>query len=272
MSELFQYDFFINALFASILASIAGGLIGSFIVVRRIVFISGGIAHTAYGGVGLGYLLGFNPLLGALGFSLGAAAGISYLRTRHNQYEDTLIGIMWSFGMSLGIVFISLSPGYSADLMSYLFGNILTVPASEIYLMLAINIIITGIVVIFFNQLQAVTFDEEYSRAAGIKVNNYYLLLFILIALTIVVLIKLVGIILSIALLTIPAAVAKLFAVSLRNLIVISVLFGIIFTVSGLFISYYLNLPTGSTIIILSVLGYLLSYIYKMLNTRRKIL
>jgi zinc transport system permease protein len=272
MGELFQYDFFINALYASILASIAGGVIGSFIVVRRIVFISGGIAHTAYGGIGLGYLLGFNPLLGALGFSVAAAAGISYMRTKHNQNEDTLIGIMWSFGMSLGIIFISLSPGYAADLMSYLFGNILTVPLSEIYMMLGINVIIITIVIIFFKQLQAVTFDEEYSRAAGIKVDCYYLLLFVLIALTIVVLIKLVGIILSIALLTIPSAVSKLFVSSLRNLILGSVVTGIILSVSGLFISYYLNLPTGSTIIILSVFGYTLVYIYKILITRRNLL
>lgn len=270
MTELFQYEFFVNALIASIMASIAAGIIGSFIVVKRIVFISGGIAHTAYGGIGLGYLMGFNPLLGALGFSVSAAAGISYLRTKHNQYEDTLIGIMWAAGMSLGIVFISLSPGYSSDLMSYLFGNILTVPLIEIWLITIIDVVIIAVVLFYFSQLQAITFDEEYSRAVGIKVDSYYLLLLIMIALTVVVLIKLVGIILSIALLTIPAAVAKFFAGSLKTMIVLSVITGIIFSVGGLFISYYLNLPTGSTIILISVLGYSLAYIYKVLIKYRK--
>ena len=263
MTELFQYDFFVNALYASILASIVAGVIGTFIVVKRIVFISGGIAHTAYGGVGLGYLLGFNPLLGALGFSVGAAAGISYLRTRHNQYEDTLIGIMWACGMSLGIVFISMTPGYASDLMSYLFGNILTVPGDELIFILLVDLIVIGIVFKYFDKLQAITFDEEYSRAVGVKVDRYYLMLLILVALTVVVLIKLVGIILSIALLTIPAGVAKFFANSLKTMLFLSVAMGIFFSVSGLFISYYLNLPTGSTIILIAVFGYSLAYVYK---------
>lgn len=270
MTELFQYDFFINALTAGILASVAGGIIGSYIVVKRIVFISGGIAHTAYGGIGLGYLLGFNPLLGALGFSISAAVGISYLRTKQNQYEDTLIGIMWAAGMSLGVIFISLAPGYSSDLMSYLFGNILTVPTIEIRFIALIDIVIIIVVIAFFKQFQAITFDEEYSRAVGLNVDFYYLLLLVLVALTVVALIKIVGIILSIALLTIPAAVAKFFAGSLKSMLLLSVLTGIIFSVGGLFISYYLNLPSGSTIILLSVIGYSLAYFYKALIKDRK--
>ena len=269
MIELFQYDFFVNAVIASILASIACGIIGSYIVVKRIVFISGGIAHTAYGGIGLGYLLGINPLIGALGFSIGAAGIISFLRLKHNQHEDTLIGILWALGMSLGVLFVSFSPGYSTDLMSYLFGNILTVPLNELVLTGAIDLIIILVVWMFFDELRAITFDEEYSRAMGLKVERFYLMLLILIAFTIVVLIKLVGIILAIALLTIPAALAKLFVKSLGHMIFVSIEVSILFTMIGLFTSYYLNLPTGSTIIIVAIIGYTLVYVFNSFITRR---
>ncbi|MBN1301622.1 MAG: metal ABC transporter permease [Melioribacteraceae bacterium] len=269
MIDLFQYDFFVNAFIASILASIACGIIGSYVVVKRIVFISGGISHSAYGGIGLGYFLGINPLFGALIFSLSAAGIISFLRTRHNTNEDTIIGMLWAFGMSLGVLFISFTPGYAGDLMSYLFGNILTVPLQEIYIILAIDVIIILIVALFFNQFLAITFDEEYARTLGLKVDLLYFILFMLIALTVIVLIKLVGIILLIALLTIPAAIAKHYAVSLKQLMFYSVAASIIFTISGLFISYYLNLPTGSSIILLSILGYILSYLYITFKNKR---
>ena len=148
MFEFLEYQFMQNALTASLLSSIACGIIGSYIIVKRIVFITGGIAHTAYGGIGLGYLLGFNPLLGAVGFSLGAAGFISIMRKRNNENEDILIGVMWAFGMALGILFISFVPGYVPDLMSYLFGNILTISGTEIWLMFALDILILAIVAI----------------------------------------------------------------------------------------------------------------------------
>jgi zinc transport system permease protein len=267
MIDLFQYEFFINAFIASILASVACGIIGTYVVVKRIVFISGGISHTAYGGIGLGYLLGINPLIGALTFSLGAAGLISILRKHHFQHEDTLIGIMWSFGMALGILFIGATPGYVPDLMSYLFGNILTVSFDELILLLGLNIVILILNLAYFQVFQAVTFDEEYSKSIGVKVERFYLLLLVMIAITVVMLIKLVGIILIVALLTIPPVIARKYSRSLLQMMLLSIVFGIVFTLFGLFSSYYLNLPTGSTIIIVSILGYAGSFMIKTKRT-----
>lgn len=259
MLELFNYDFMTNALIASLLASVAFGIVGSFIVVKRISFISGGISHTAYGGIGLGYLLGFNPIYGAIGFSVVAASIIAYLRKEKNQFEDTLIGIMWSLGMALGVLFVNLAPGYAPSLMSYLFGNILIIPVNEIYLMAALDFIIVVLIGVFFNQFQAITFDEEFSRAIGLKVDLFFYLLFIIIALTTVILIKLVGIILVIALLTIPGAISLHYVKSLKGMMILSTIIGFFFNVTGLIISYYLNLSSGATIIIIAVISYLIS-------------
>ncbi len=259
MFEIFQYDFMVNALIASLLASVAFGIVGSYVVVRKIVFISGGIAHTAYGGIGLGYLLGINPIYGALAFSLGAAGFISTMRKANSQFEDTLIGIMWAFGMALGIMFINFTPGYAPDLMSYLFGNILTIPQSELLVMSLLDLFIVGIVFLFFKEFQSITFDEEYSRTLGLPVDNLYLLLLMLIAVTTVLLIKLVGIILVIALLSIPSAISINYVKSLKSMMLLSIALGVIFTTVGLLLSYYLNLASGATIIIIAVAAYLIS-------------
>jgi len=263
MFEFLQYDFMINALLASLLASIACGIIGTYIIVKRLVFLSGGIAHSTYGGIGLGYLLSFNPILGAVGSSILSEVFITRMRKNKSENEDTLIGIVWTFGMALGVLFIGLSPGYAPDLMSYLFGNILTVSKTELFLMTIADLIIIISVMLFYRQFQSITFDEEYSRTTGLNVDLYYLILFILIAVSIVLLIKLVGIILVLALLTIPAAISKFFAGSLRKMMIASVVFGLIFTIVGLLLSYYLNLPSGSAIIVLSVIGYVIAYTLK---------
>jgi zinc transport system permease protein len=259
MSDIFNYDFMINAIYASILASIVCGIVGTYVVVKRIVFISGGISHTAYGGIGLGYFLGFNPLFGAIGFSLLTAGFLSVMRKKKSQHEDTIIGIMWAFGMALGILFVNLTPGYSSNLMSYLFGNILTVPRSEIIMMFVLDLVIVSLVSIFFKEFQAITFDEEYARTLGLPVDRLYLLLLIIIALTTVLLIKLVGIILVVALLSIPSAISIKFVKSLRQMMIMSIILGLVFTLSGLFLSYYLNLSSGAVIIMTSSAGYLLS-------------
>ena len=258
----------VNAMLASILASIACGIIGTYIVIKRLVFLSGGIAHSAYGGIGLGYLLSFNPILGAVGSSILGAVFVSKMRKNRSENEDTLIGIIWAFGMAIGVLFIGLSPGYVPDLMSYLFGNILTVSKTEILLMAFADFIIIFLVILFFKEFRSITFDEEYSKTAGLNVDFYYLILFILIAVTIVLLIKLVGIILVVALLTIPAAISKFFAKSLSQMMFYSILFGLIFTLVGLLFSYYLNLPSGSAIIVLSVFGYFIAYGFKKLSQK----
>jgi len=271
MMEIFSYDFMINAIIAGALASIAFGIIGSYIVVKRISYISGGISHTAYGGIGLGYLLGFSPLLGAVGFSILAAIIIAYLRTKKNNNEDTLIGVLWSLGMALGILFIGLTNGYAPNLNGYLFGNILVVPTNELYLMIVLDIIIIATVYFLYDKFLAITFDEEFARVIGINVDLYYLILLILIALTTVVLIKLVGIILVIALLTIPGAISLQFVKSLKNMMIFSIIIGFAFNFIGLILSYYLNISSGATIIIIAVISYIVSLILKTYYFKRSI-
>jgi len=252
MLEALQYGFMQNAVMAGILAAIACGIIGVYVVIRKIVFISGGIAHASFGGVGLGYLLGINPVLGALAFSLAAGVTMGAVTRKTRVPEDTAIGIIWAVGMSLGLVFIALTPGYVPDLMSYLFGNILTVPTGDLILMLALDVIIIGIVVALYKEYLILSFDEEYGRAIGIRADLLYLLLLVMIALTVVILIRVVGMILVIALLTFPAAIARQFTYNMKKMMILSVILGFIFTMGGLWLSYELNLPSGATIVLLS--------------------
>ena len=261
--DLLQYEFIQNALLASVLVSIACGIIGSFVVVKRIVFISGGIAHAAYGGVGLGYFLGFNPSLGAIGFSLAAAAGISIIQQRAKQRTDTLIGVLWAIGMAVGIVLIDLTPGYAADLMSYLFGSILTVPAFDIYLMVVLNVLIIAVVSCLYKELVAISVDDEFATIVGVPVERLNLILFCLIAVTVVMLMRVVGLILIIALLTLPPAIAALFTDNLRRMMMLAILLSIVFSIIGLWCSDVFNLTSGAAITLVSGLSYLLALLFK---------
>ncbi|MEJ2740297.1 MAG: metal ABC transporter permease, partial [Dehalococcoidia bacterium] len=177
MLDLLQYEFMRNALFAGLLASVACGIVGVYVVTKKIVFISGGIAHASFGGIGLGYLIGFSPVQGAMFFSLLSALSIGFISRRTKLPEDTAIGILWAMGMALGIVFIGLSPGYAPDLFSYLFGNILTVPTSDLILMLALDAVIVIMVIALFKEFLALSFDEEFGRVVGMPVGVLYLLL-----------------------------------------------------------------------------------------------
>src|SRR4030042_3929610 len=252
MLEALQYEFMRNALLAGLLAAVACGIVGVYVVVKKIVFISGGIAHTSFGGIGLGYFLGINPIIGALFFSLASGLAIGGVTRRTRLPEDTAIGILWAVGMALGVVFIALTPGYAPDLMSYLFGNILTVPFTDILLMLALDAVIIGIVVALYKEYLILSFDEEYGTAVGMPVEKLYLLLLAMIALTVVVLIRVVGMILVIALLTFPAAMARAFALNMKKMMILAIFFGAIFTFGGLWLSFVLDLASGATIILLS--------------------
>jgi len=261
--EILQFDFMRNALLVGLLVSIACGMIGTYVVVKRIVFISGGISHTAYGGIGLGYYLGFNPMLGATLFTITAALGMGLVQQRSSQRQDTVIGVMWAVGMALGIMFIKLSPGYTADLMSYLFGSILTVPQRDILFILLLDLLIIGTVFRYFEEFKAIAFDEEFARVSGLKVEFFNILLLILVALTVVVMIRAVGIILVIALLTIPPAIAGEYSQGLKGMMGLSVVLGIIFTTAGLYLSYLFDLPSGATIILVAATGYILALLMK---------
>ncbi|OIP27094.1 MAG: hypothetical protein AUK00_02840 [Dehalococcoidia bacterium CG2_30_46_9] len=249
-----------NPIIAGILASIACGIVGAYVVVKRIVFISGGISHASFGGIGLGYFLGIDPILGALVFSLVSAVTMGMVSRRTRLSEDTAIGILWAIGMAIGILFVYLTPGYAPDLMSYLFGDILFVSSQEMILMLILDIIIGLVVFLLYKELLAISFDEEFSTVAGLPTERLYLILLCLVALTVVVLIRVVGIILVIALLTIPAAMARQFTHSFKKMMLLSVLWGIVFTQCGLWLSYLLDWPSGATIILVAGILFLASF------------
>lgn len=261
--QLFQYQFFINASLAALLASISCGIIGTYIVSRRIVFISGGITHASFGGIGIGYYFGFNPIVGAMIFSVLSALGIEYMSKKNNVREDSVIAILWSFGMAVGIIFIFLTPGYSANLMGFLFGNILTVTNLNLYLLLALAIVIGIIFVLMYKTILFVAFDEQYARAAKMPVEVVNYLMITLIALTIVLNIRVVGIILVISLLTIPQTIANIFTRKFGKIIFLSVVIGLVGSILGLLLSYYFDIPSGAAIIFFLVLLFVLSKIFK---------
>jgi zinc transport system permease protein len=268
MLEIFQYEFIRNAIIAGVLASFACGIMGVYVVTKKIVFISGGIAHASFGGIGLGYLIGINPVLGATLFTLASALGIGVVSRRTKLPEDTAIGLIWTIGMALGILFIGLSPGYAPDLFSYLFGNILTVPFFDLILMLILDIILIVLVFLFYKEFLAISFDEDFSTVVGIPVEALYLLMLCMVALTVIVLIRVVGIILVIALLTMPASLARQFSHNIRNMMIWSVISGIIFVMGGLWLSFILDLPSGATIILFG--GVVLVIIYTLKKLRLK--
>jgi ABC-type Mn2+/Zn2+ transport systems, permease components len=259
VTGIFQYTFMQNAFLAAVLVSVACGLVGTYVVVKRIVFISGGISHAAFGGIGLGYFLGLNPILSAIPFSIASALLMGLTSKKVKVSEDTAIGILWSLGMAIGIIFINLTPGYVPDLMSYLFGSILTVPTSDLLIMFILDIIIIVVVYLFRREFQGISFDEEFSQVMGMPTTAIYLLLLSLVALSVVVMIKVVGVILVIALLTIPAAIAKQYTYHLGRMMILSVILGMILTTGGLYISYLFNLASGATIVLVLGFGFLIS-------------
>jgi zinc transport system permease protein len=264
--HLFQYQFFINAALAAVLASISCGIIGTYIVSKRIVFISGGITHASFGGIGIGYYLGFNPIVGAMIFSVLSALGIEYMSKKSNVREDSVIAILWSFGMAVGIIFIFLTPGYSANLMSFLFGNILTVTHLNLILLLALTLFIIIIFLLMFKTILFVAFDEQYARAAKLPVEMVNYLMIILVALTIVLNIRVVGIILVISLLTIPQTIANIFTRKFEKIILFAIIIGLFGSFTGLFLSYYFDVPSGAAIIFLLVILFVLAKIFRSLQ------
>ena len=268
--DVFQFEFMRNALAAGLLVSVACGIIGSYVVVNRIVFISGGIAHSAYGGIGIGYYFGFNPVIGAILFSLASAFSMGFVQRKTRLRTDTIIGVMWAVGMAIGIVFIDKTAGYKVDLMSYLFGSILTVPAGTLWLMLLLDAIILALVAAFYKELLAMSFDETFARIRNVPVDALYYMLLGMIAVTVVMLMRVVGLILVIALLTIPAAISNQWVKNLKSMMVLASFLGMLFTTLGLFLSYWLNLTSGATIILVSGTVYILSALLHHLITSRQ--
>jgi zinc transport system permease protein len=266
---MFHYEFMRQALYAAILVGIACGIVGTFVVTKKIVFISGGITHAAFGGIGLGYLIGINPILMALPFSVLSAVSIGILRRRTRVSEDSAIGILWTFGMALGVLFISLAPGYAPDLFGYLFGSILSVPLTDLLIMGILDTIICVTALCMFKELQALSFDEEFASLVGVPTRTLYFVLLCLIALSTIVLIRVVGIILIIALLTFPATIVKQYVSTLKGIMVYSTILAILLSVGGLVLSYILDLPSGATIVLLCGVCFLVSVAIKKLKDLR---
>jgi len=266
LTAVATHAFMRNAVLTGILASVACGIIGTHVVVRRISYIAGGIAHSVLGGIGAAIYLqrvhgltGFGPLHGAVLAALLAAAIIGAVSMRARERVDTVIGAVWAVGMAAGIIFLSRTPGYGEDLMSYLFGNILMVRTRDLWLIAGLDVIVVATSLLFYDQFLAVAFDEEFSRVRGARVELYYMLLLLLTALTIVLLVSVVGIVMVIALLTIPAAIAGQFAGRLSLMMVLAVVVSIALTTGGLALSYGPSLPAGATIILLAGVAYLIA-------------
>jgi len=260
--SIFEFGFMQNAFIAALLCAVICGVIGAYVVSARLVFLSGGVSHATFGGVGLGYLLGFNPIIGAFIFALGGAGILSFARER-GVSEDTAAGAIWPAGMALGALFIGLSAGYAPDLFSYLFGNILTVTSADLWLMGSVAILTLAVVLIFSRQLFLYCYDSEYAQTRGINTRTISLILFTLIAIASVALIKVVGIILVIAMLAMPAGIARLFTNTLKKTILWAVIIAATIGVAGLVISFYLDLASGAAIVVLLAIIFAVAILLK---------
>lgn len=259
MIEALQFEFMRNALAAGLLASVICGIMGSLVVVNRIVFLSGGIAHAAYGGIGLSFYLGWPYLPGTMAFSLAAGLAMAGVSLKAKHRADTIIGVIWAVGMAVGIILIDLTPGYNVELMSYLFGSILTVPGSDLLIMLILAAVIAVLAGWFYKDLLALSYDEEFAQIRGVPVRALYFAMIGMLAVTIVMVIRIVGLILVIALLTIPPFIVEKHARSLLQMMVGASALGAGFTLAGLWLSYTFDLTSGATIILVSGLAFLIS-------------
>jgi zinc transport system permease protein len=269
--ELLSYSFIRNAILAALLMSVACGITGTYIVSRRMVFISGGITHASFGGVGIGFFFGFPPLAGAAIFAVLAALATENLTRRKILRNDSIIAILWSLGMALGIIFIYLTPGYAPNLMSFLFGSIITVSTSDLWLMFILAVLVSLVFILLYKPILYVAFDEQFARIRGIPVMLLNYILIVLVALTIVLSIRTAGIILVLSVLTIPQNVSNLFTNRFDHIMIGSIVIGFLAALIGLFISYYLDIPSGATIIFTLVVIYLAARFIKVVTFGKKI-
>jgi len=261
MLEALQFEFMRNALWAGLIVSLTCGVIGTFVVVNRIVFLSGGIAHAAYGGIGIAFFFGLPYMLGTLGFSLLIAMVMAAITLKVKNRSDTIIGVLWAIGMALGVILLDLTPGYNVDLMSYLFGSILAVPRSDLLLMFVMSSLILLTVWYFYNDFLVMSYDIEFAQIRGIPVRFLYFLLIGMVAISVVITIRVVGLILVIALLTIPPCIAEKYSKSLFKMMLLSIGLSFLFTIVGLWLSYYFNLTAGATIIMTAGTAFFISTI-----------
>lgn len=255
IENILSYDFLTNALVACILSGVTCGIVGSYVVARRMVFLSGGITHASFGGLGIALYAGINPIVGALGFATLSSLGIEFASRKGRIREDSAIGIIWAVGMAIGAVFMSLRPGYATDLTSYLFGNILLVDRVDIVWLALLTLFIVVGAMVWLRKIMFVTFDESYARSQGVRAQKVAYTMAIIVAVTIVLSIKVMGIILLLSLLTMPTVIANTFTKDYRRIALYSALVAVVGNVAGFILSYEYDLPTGSCIIfILTIL------------------
>ena len=253
---ILEYSFFQNAILGSLLASILCGFVGTYIVARRLVFISGGITHASFGGIGLGVYLGINPILSAMVFAVASACGVQWMSRRGNVREDSAIAVFWTFGMSVGIICSFLTPGFMPDLSAYLFGNILTIGTADLWLLGVLAAVVSLLFCLFMRLLVSIAFDPLFARSQRLPVTAVEYVMMALTAMTIVSTLRMVGIVLAMSLLTVPQMTANLFTYSFRRMIGLSIALGFVYCMAGLAVSYWCNVPSGASIIFVSILIY----------------
>lgn len=266
--DALHYEFLRNAVLAGVLAAILCGVIGTFVVIKRLAFISDGISHAAFGGMGICFFLGIDPVLGAVPVALACALALGMVDTDTVRSYDSVIGVLWAVGLAVGIVFVYKTPGYAPNLMNYLFGNILMVSRRDVVTILALAASVLLILVLFWKGLVAVAFDEVFARVQGLPVRLLMILLLTMIALSVVILIQVVGIILVVALLTIPPVLAMMLSKDLKAVMFLSVLVGVGITLGGLALSFAYDLPSGPAIILLGAVLLLAAYAARRLSRR----
>ncbi|MCF8217752.1 MAG: metal ABC transporter permease [Bacteroidales bacterium] len=270
MNNLLEFGYLTNSLLAAVFAAISCGLIGTYIVSRRMVFVSGGLTHASFGGIGIGHFFGINPIIGAAVFSVIAALGIEKFSNRRLVRQDSVIAMLWSLGMALGIIFIYITPGYSPNLMSYLFGSILTVSSLDIWFLGILSLVSIIVFSVMYKVILYVSFDEDFARTRNLPVQTVKYLMISLVALAIVFNIRVVGIILVLSLLTVPQSIANLFTNKYQNILIFSVLTGLVGTLSGLAAAWLLNIPSGATIVFVLILMFFLASGVKWLQNHGK--
>lgn len=254
--ELLGYTFFQYALAGCFLASVVCGVVGTYVVTKRMIFISGGITHSSLGGVGLGLYFGISPIVGASLFSVMSGLGIEWLSRRRGVREDSAIAMFWTFGMSVGVMFSYLTPGYVPDLTTYLFGNILTIDDGDLIYLGVLAVAVTAFYVIYRRLVVLVAFDEDYARSLRLPVTLFKYVMTVSISLAVVSCIRIAGIVLTLSMLTVPVMTAMLFTTRYSRIIVLSVIICFVTCVSGLGLAYQVNIPSGTSIIFLSIILY----------------
>ena len=269
--DLLQYTFIQHALIGSLLASIACGLVGTYIVTRRLVFISGGLTHASFGGIGLGLYTGLSPILSAAVFAVLSAFGVEWLSKRKDMREDSAIAVFWALGMAVGVMFTFLSPGFAPDLSAYLFGNILTITTDDIILLGIISFLLILFFGLFLKTIIAISFDREFARSQHLPVTFFEYALMLFIALTIISCLRMIGIVLVISLLTLPQMTANLFTYRFKTIIWLSIAIGYVSCLGGILFSYQYQIPSGASIIFVSILIYVIGKVISFIQKRRAI-